>query len=68
LPTSRVATEIYQFYKQWRDLATDDPARVPVAEAIIARVRGANREKKSANKGWYQELLACVEGTEGKES
>ncbi len=68
LPEARVANEINRFYNEWRNLAADNPARVPVAEAIIAKIRSANREKKSAGKAWYQELLACVDGTEGKES
>ncbi|HIE12027.1 MAG TPA: type III-B CRISPR module RAMP protein Cmr6 [Desulfotomaculum sp.] len=56
LKPTDVAGRIHAFYEQWRKL--DDPVRKRrVAEAIVAKVKEAGREKQSRKKDWYQELL-----------
>jgi CRISPR-associated protein Cmr6 len=57
LPNGRVANEIGQRVTEWRALDGSDEVRRRVAEAIVGKVREAGREKISASKGWYQELL-----------
>ncbi len=61
LRTNEVAGQIHTFYQQWKDLDVGDTQRRRVAEAIVAKVKEAKREKLSRKKAWYQEVLAGVE-------
>lgn len=56
LRESDVAGQISTYYQQWQRL-TSGEARALLAQAIIDKVRQAKREKQSAEKAWYQELL-----------
>jgi CRISPR-associated protein Cmr6 len=64
LPQGRVATELNTFVKEWRSLGVRTELRQQVARAILDKVREAGREKKSATKPWFQELVASLEQTE----
>jgi CRISPR-associated protein Cmr6 len=57
LSQARVAPEIARFVERWRRLEVGVALKRQVAEAILARVREAGREKVSAKKSWYRELL-----------
>jgi len=56
----RVAPEIPQFVERWRRLEAGAGLKRQVAEAILAKVREAGREKASAEKPWYKELLSSL--------
>jgi len=56
----RVAPEIPQFVDRWRGLEVKAALKRRVAEAILAKVREAGREKVSAEKSWYKELLSSL--------
>ena len=60
LRDSDVAGQINNYYQQWQRL-TSNEARKLLAQAIIDKVRQARREKQSAEKAWYQELLRFLE-------
>lgn len=60
MPINGVASQINAYYQKWQQL-TNDEARRTLAQAIIEKVRQAGREKASADKGWYKELLARVQ-------
>ncbi|MBE3560239.1 MAG: type III-B CRISPR module RAMP protein Cmr6 [Ktedonobacteraceae bacterium] len=60
LKSSDVAGQIYSFYQRWQQLKNEE-ARKALAQAIITTVRQAGREKKTAEKAWYQELLSFLE-------
>lgn len=59
LRESEVAGQINSYYQQWQKL-TSQEARTLLAQAIIEKVRKAGREKASAEKSWYKELLASL--------
>lgn len=61
-----VAGRIPDYYRKWQQL-TSTEARRAVAQAIIAKVRKAGRERTSAEKTWYKELLAFIDQIETKE-
>lgn len=56
----RVAPEISQFVERWRRLEAGAGLKRQIAEAILAKVREAGREKASAEKSWYKELLSSL--------
>ncbi|MEI7769219.1 MAG: type III-B CRISPR module RAMP protein Cmr6 [Chloroflexales bacterium] len=60
LADNRVANEINKFYQEVKGLMISPAQYARIADAIIKKVRGAGREKASADKGWYKELLAVV--------
>ena len=59
LTDANVANQIHNYYQQWKQL-TSQELRILLAEAIVERVRKAKREKQSADKEWYKELLAFL--------
>jgi len=61
LPSSRVASEINGFYGQWKTAQVREELRQQLAGAIIKKVCDAKRESQSANRPWYQELLASLQ-------
>ena len=67
LKESEVAGQINSFYQQWQKL-TSQEARALLAKAIIEKVRKAGREKVSAEKSWYKELIAFLSKIQGKVS
>jgi len=56
----RVAPEIPQFVDRWRRLEVGTALKRQVAKAILDKVREAGREKASAEKSWYKELLSSL--------
>lgn len=54
-----VAGQISHYHQQWQQLKSTE-ARKLLAQAIVEKVRKANREKQSEGKSWYQELLAFL--------
>ena len=60
LRPNEVASGIQAFYEQWRRLEASAGERRQVAEAILAKVKDAGREKQSREKEWYRELLATL--------
>jgi len=56
LKESEVANQINAYYQQWQKL-TSQQARTLLAQAILAKVQKAGREKVSAEKGWYKDLM-----------
>lgn len=63
LRTQDVAGCIHNYYERWRDAGLKPAERARVAAAIVAKIRGAGREKASRDKGWYRELLESLGGT-----
>jgi CRISPR-associated protein Cmr6 len=57
LSDQRVAGEINKFYLEAKGLTIDARQRARIAAALVARVRGAGREKASTDKAWYKEVL-----------
>jgi CRISPR-associated protein Cmr6 len=57
LRRDRVAPEIPHFVERWRSLEVGNALKREIAAAILGKVREAKREKASAGKPWYQELL-----------
>ena len=57
---SDVAARINNYHQQWQRLKSPE-ARTILANAIIAKVRKAGRERVSADRPWYKELLAFLE-------
>jgi CRISPR-associated protein Cmr6 len=60
LSEGAVANQIDGYYQKWQKL-TSDEGRLQVARAIIDKVHKAKREKKSAGKKWYQDLIAFID-------
>lgn len=60
LPSHRVASEIQRFVDEQRRMDVSVKYKRILAQAIIAKVQAARREKVSREKAWYQELLAVV--------
>jgi CRISPR-associated protein Cmr6 len=56
-----VAGRIHAFYEQWRNLEVNPAQKRRVAEAIVAKVKEAGREKQSREKDWFKELLASIQ-------
>ncbi len=54
-----VANQMPNFAQKWQKL-TSREARLIVARAIVAKVKQAEREKASAEKSWYKELVAFL--------
>ncbi len=53
------AGQLPGYHRRWQQL-TSQEARIIVAKAIVEKVRSAGREKKTAEKAWYQELQAFL--------
>jgi CRISPR-associated protein Cmr6 len=66
LKPAEVAGRIYAFYEQWHTLEGDPVHKRRVAEAIVAKVKEAGREKQSRKKDWYQDLLKNLRQEGGK--
>ncbi|HOV79311.1 MAG TPA: type III-B CRISPR module RAMP protein Cmr6 [Bacillota bacterium] len=60
LKNSDVAGRIQAFYEQWKNIEINAEQKRRIAEAIIARVKEASREKQSREKSWYKDLLASL--------
>lgn len=60
LKPSKVAGGIQVFYDRWRKLDVGPEHKRRIAEAIVAKVKEARREKQSRDKKWYQELLESL--------
>ncbi|ACA60314.1 type III-B CRISPR module RAMP protein Cmr6 [Candidatus Desulforudis audaxviator] len=60
LRTSEVAGRIQAFYEQWWKLDVSPEHKRRIAEAIVAKVKEAGREKQSLDKDWYRELLESL--------
>lgn len=65
LRESEVAGQISNYHRKWQGL-TSLAARELLAKAILEKVRKANREKASAEKAWYQDLVAFLKNREGE--
>ena len=61
LSNDRVAGEIEGIADAWRELDVREPAKRKIAQAIIDKVRAAKRERKSAEKSWYTQLVTYLE-------
>ena len=59
MPHREVANQIHGYYQKWQQLKSDE-GRKTVAMTIIEKVRQAGREKASAEKPWYRELLTFL--------
>ena len=57
-----VAGQINGYYQRWKQL-TSPEAQLIVARAIVEKVRQAGREKGSAEKAWYKELLTFLDAS-----
>ena len=55
-----VAGQIYGYYQKWQQFRSEE-ARMLLAQAIVEKVRKAGREKQTAEKSWYKELLAFLD-------
>lgn len=64
LADNRVANEINKFYLEAKALTINSVQYARIAAAIIKKVRAAGREKASADKLWYKELLAVVQASD----
>lgn len=60
LNAGSVAGQIESYYRKWQQL-TLPAARTLLAQAIVEKVRRSGRERASAGKRWYQELLAFLD-------
>lgn len=60
LGNKAVAGSIHAFYEKWKELEVNPEQKRHVAEAIVAKVREAGREKKTQDKAWYRELLTVL--------
>lgn len=61
----QVAGSIHSFYQRWQTLEVEPSLKSIVAQAIVAKVRDAKREKQTVEKTWYQELLSHIHEFEG---
>lgn len=61
LKSSEVAGRIQAFYELWRKLEINPDQKRRIAEAIVAKVKEAGREKESRDKDWYKELLTSIQ-------
>lgn len=60
LRLSEVAGGIYAFYERWCELDVAPTHKRRIAEAIVAKVKEAGREKQTLNKEWYKKLLESL--------
>ncbi|MGO0122920.1 type III-B CRISPR module RAMP protein Cmr6 [Desulfothermobacter acidiphilus] len=60
LKSSKVPGSINAFYDQWLQLEVGPEDKRRVAEAIVAKIKEAGREKQSRSQEWYQELLKSL--------
>jgi len=60
MPNKDVANQIQAYYQRWQQLQSDE-ARQILATAIVEKVRQAGREKASAEKTWYKNLVTFLE-------
>jgi len=60
LSHKQVAGELNKFVQEWRQLTVSETLKRQVAQAILDKNRQAGREKKTAEKNWYQELVASL--------
>ena len=60
MKSSEVAGGIQVSYDQWRKLDVGPEHKRRIAEAIVAKVKEAGREKQSQGKDWYRELLESL--------
>jgi CRISPR-associated protein Cmr6 len=65
LSHKQVAGELNKFVQEWRQLTVSETLKRQVAQAILDKNRQAGREKKTAEKNWYRELVASLT-TDGK--
>jgi CRISPR-associated protein Cmr6 len=63
LKGSDFAGQVQRYHQQWQQL-TSREARVLLARAIIENVRRVGREKVSAEKAWYTELVSFLTTSE----
>jgi CRISPR-associated protein Cmr6 len=61
LPINQVANQLNPLFKEWQELQIRTELKQQVAQAIVDKVQAAGRERNSANKAWYKELIACLE-------
>jgi len=61
LTGGQIAGQIEQFGVRWQKMPADDPGKRVLAEAILAKVREARREAKSAERPWYKEIVTYLE-------
>jgi len=54
-----VAGQIHGYYQKWQQL-TSEEARMLLAQAIVEKVHKAGRERATADKLWYKELVAYL--------
>ncbi len=64
MPQAKVAGEIHAVYQQWRTLDVGPAVKRQIAQALLDKIEVAGRTKKSADQGWYQDLLATAVQTE----
>ncbi|HMN29141.1 MAG TPA: hypothetical protein PKE45_13395, partial [Caldilineaceae bacterium] len=57
LPSHRVASEVQRFLDEQRRMDVSEKYKRILAQAIIAKIKAAGREKASQEKVWYQDLL-----------
>jgi len=60
IPPKDVASQINGYYQKWQQISSENGKKI-LAIAIIDKIRQAGREKASADKRWYQELVAFLE-------
>ena len=58
-----VAGQIHGVYQEWKALEADAEIKRQIAQMILDKIKTAGRTKKSLKKGWYQEMVAFVEGS-----
>jgi CRISPR-associated protein Cmr6 len=56
-----VASGINALYQAWQQLAAPDHLRRQIAQALLDKVAAAGRQKKSAEKAWYRDLVEFVQ-------
>ena len=61
LKLADVAGRIHAYFELWHTLDVSPAQRRRVAEAIVAKVKEAGREKQSRDKDWYQQLLVSIQ-------
>ncbi|HHY69083.1 MAG TPA: type III-B CRISPR module RAMP protein Cmr6 [Bacillota bacterium] len=61
LSKADVAGSIHSYYEHWKELDVDPKNKRRLAEAIVAKIKEAGREKKTKDKAWYKELIDFLE-------
>ena len=54
-----VAGQIHSYYQKWQQIKSEEARRL-LAQAIVEKVRKAGRERATADKPWYKELVAYL--------